>query len=289
MAHVTTDDGVKLYYEEAGEGLPIVFVHEFGGDYRSFEPQMRYFARSYRCVTYSARGYPPSDIPEDVGRYSQDRAVADILAVIDGLKLERAHVVGVSMGALATLHFALRHPGRARSAVLGGCGSGSAPGARETFQNDADATAARFDREGMAPVAAAKARAGNRVQFIGKDPRGFAEFERQYTEHSALGSRNTQLGVQRNRPSLYDFADAMTRSTVPTLILSGDEDEPCLEPSLYMKRLMPLAGLAFFPKTGHVLNLEEPDLFNRHCADFFHRVELGRGPARDPRAKPLLG
>src|SRR5258708_39519431 len=103
MPHVTTDDGVKLYYEEAGDGLPIVFVHEFGGDYRSFEPQMRYFARSYRCVTYSARGYPPSDIPEDVGRYSQDRAVADILAVMDGLKLERAHVVGVSMGALATL------------------------------------------------------------------------------------------------------------------------------------------------------------------------------------------
>jgi pimeloyl-ACP methyl ester carboxylesterase len=288
MGYVTTDDGVRLYYEAAGDGLPIVFVHEFGGDYRSFEPQMRFFARSYRCVTYSARGYPPSDIPEDVARYSQDRAVADILAVMDGLRLDRAHVVGVSMGAMASLHFALRHPERARSAVLGGCGSGAAPSAREKFRQDADVTAARFDREGMAPVAADKARAGNRVQFIDKDPRGFAEFERQYTEHSALGSRNTQLGVQKLRPSLYDFADAMKRATVPMLILSGDEDEPCLEPSLYMKRLMPRAGLAFFPKTGHVLNLEEPDLFNRLCADFFHRVELGRWPARDPRAKPLL-
>lgn len=288
MAYVTTDDGVKLYYEEAGAGLPILFVHEFGGDYRSFEPQMRYFARNYRCITYSARGYPPSDIPEDVARYSQDRAVADMLAMLDGLSLDRAHVVGVSMGAIACLHFSLRHPGRARTAVLGGCGSGSAPGAAEAFREQADVTAARFDREGMAPVAADKARAGNRVQFIAKDPRGFAEFERQYAEHSALGSRNTQLGVQKLRPSLYDHAEAMRRSTVPTLILSGDEDEPCLEPSLYMKRLMPLAGLAFFPKTGHVLNLEEPDLFNRFCADFFHQVELGRWPARDPRAKPLL-
>jgi pimeloyl-ACP methyl ester carboxylesterase len=288
MPMVTTDDGVKLYYEEAGSGLPIVFVHEFGGDYRSFEPQMRYFARNYRCVTYSARGYPPSEIPADVTRYSQDRAVADILSVMDGLKLARAHIVGVSMGAMACLHFSLRHPDRASAAVLGGCGSGAAPGARAAFQHEADITAARFERDGMAPVAADKARAGNRVQFIGKDPRGFAEFERQYAEHSAVGSRNTQLGVQKLRPSLYDFADAMKASTVPTLILSGDEDEPCLEPSLYMKRLMPLAGLAFFPKTGHVLNLEEPDLFNRFCADFFHQVERGRWPARDPRAKPLL-
>jgi pimeloyl-ACP methyl ester carboxylesterase len=288
MPYVTTDDGVKLYYEEAGAGLPILFVHEFGGDYRSFEPQMRYFARSYRCITYSARGYPPSDIPDNVARYSQDRAVADMLAMLDALALDRAHVVGVSMGAMACLHFSLRHPDRARSAVLGGCGSGSAPSAAEAFRKAADVTAARFDREGMAPVAADKARAGNRVQFIGKDPRGFAEFERQYAEHSALGSRNTQLGVQKLRPSLYDYAEPMKHSTVPTLILSGDEDEPCLEPSLYMKRLMPLAGLAFFPKTGHVLNLEEPDLFNRFCADFFHQVELGRWPARDARAKPLL-
>jgi pimeloyl-ACP methyl ester carboxylesterase len=288
MPYLTTDDGIKLYYEEAGEGLPLVCVHEFGGDYRSFEPQMRFFARSYRCITYSARGYPPSDIPESVDRYSQDRAVADIRAVMDALKIDRAHLIGVSMGASAVLHFSLRHPDRTRSAVLGGCGSGSAPGVRAAFQAESDATAARFDREGMAPVAADKARAGNRVQFIDKDPRGFAEFERQYAEHSALGSRNTQLGVQKTRPSLYDSADAMRRSTVPTLILSGDEDEPCLEPSLFMKRMMPLAGLAFLPKTGHVLNLEEPELFNRFCADFFHRVELGRWPARDPRAKPLL-
>lgn len=289
MPYVTTDDQVKLYYEEAGSGLPIVFVHEFGGDYRSFEPQMRYFARSYRCITYSARGYPPSDIPEAVGQYSQDRAVADILAVMDGLKLDQAHVVGVSMGAMATLHFALRHPDRARSAVLGGCGSGSVPGQRPSFQADADSTARRLDQEGMAPVAADKAHAGNRIQFAHKDPRGYAEFATQFAEHSALGSRNTQLGVQKGRPSLYDFADAMTRSTVPTLIMSGDEDEPCLEPSLFMKRVMPLAGLVFMPKTGHVLNLEEPHLFNQLCADFFHRVELGKWPARDPRAKPLFG
>src|SRR5579871_4375398 len=169
MPHVTTDDGVKLYYEEAGDGTPIVFVHEFSGDHRSFEPQMRHFARAYRCITYGARGYPPSDVPEDTARYSQDRAVADLMTVMNGLALDRAHVVGVSMGAAAALHFSLRHPDRTRSAVLGGCGSGAAPAQRAQFQADAEKVAARFLSEGMAAVAAERSLSGTRIQFALKD------------------------------------------------------------------------------------------------------------------------
>jgi pimeloyl-ACP methyl ester carboxylesterase len=71
MPELATDDGVKLHYEEAGSGSPIVFVHEFAGDARSWEPQLRHFSRRYRCIAYNARGYPPSDVPEDVERYSQ--------------------------------------------------------------------------------------------------------------------------------------------------------------------------------------------------------------------------
>jgi pimeloyl-ACP methyl ester carboxylesterase len=81
MPHLTTDDGVKLYYEEAGEGAPIVFVHEFAGDYRSWEHQLRYFGRRYRCIAYNARGFPPSDVPEGVDSYSQERARDDIKAI----------------------------------------------------------------------------------------------------------------------------------------------------------------------------------------------------------------
>src|SRR3954462_6534695 len=105
MPTLTTDDGVKLYYEETGSGAPIVFVHEFGGNYRSWEPQLRHFARRHRCVTFAARGYPPSDVPENVEAYSQARAVADIVAVMDHLKIDRAHIIGLSMGGFATLHF----------------------------------------------------------------------------------------------------------------------------------------------------------------------------------------
>src|SRR5688500_9378176 len=115
MPLIAADDGVKLHYEEAGSGAPIVFVHEFAGDCRSWEPQLRHFSRRYRCVAYNARGYPPSDVPDDFERYSQARARDDIRSVLDGLGLPAAHVVGLSMGAFATLHFGMQYPERALS------------------------------------------------------------------------------------------------------------------------------------------------------------------------------
>src|SRR4029077_10868110 len=153
MPHLTTDDSVKLYYEDSGSGIPIVFVHELAGDYRSWEPQVRYFARGYRFITYNARGYPPSDVPAEAARYSQDRARDDIRAVLDALKLEKAHVVGLSMGGFATLHFGLHYPTRAHAIVVAGCGYGAEPGKRQQFQQEAEKTAANLQAKGMAEVA----------------------------------------------------------------------------------------------------------------------------------------
>ena len=127
---LTTDDGVRLHYEEAGSGTPIVFVHEFAGDARSWEPQVRHFSRRYRCIAYCARGYPPSEVPESFERYSQERARDDIRSVLDGLKIERAHIVGLSMGANATLHFGLTYPRRVLSLTFAGGGYGSSPATR---------------------------------------------------------------------------------------------------------------------------------------------------------------
>ncbi len=189
MPHLTTDDGVRLYYEEAGTGLPVVFVHEFAGDHRSYETQMRHFSRQYRCIAYNARGYPPSDVPEDFTRYSQDRARDDILSVLDGLKLERAHVVGISMGGFATLHFGLKYPQRASSLVVGGCGYGAEPGKRQQFEAEVEAAATRFDTLGTAGAAESYAVGPSRVQLQNKDPRGWAEFKAQLMEHSARDGR----------------------------------------------------------------------------------------------------
>ena len=215
MPHVTADDGVRLYYEEAGEGLPIVFVHEFAGDWRSWEPQMRHFSRRYRCVTYSARGFTPSDVPEDPTMYSQDRARDDIRAIMDGCGIDKAHIVGLSMGGFATLHFGFTYPDRARSLVVAGCGYGAEPGKREQFAAEAEAAAQRFADLPMEEAGGAYALGPTRVQFQNSDPRGWAEFREQLIEHSPVGSANTLRGVQASRPSLYDLVEEMRRITAP--------------------------------------------------------------------------
>lgn len=285
MSHITTDDGVRLYVEQSGEGTPIIFVHEFAGDHRSWEPQVRYFSRRYRCVTYSARGYDPSDVPSDVEAYSQDRARDDIRAVMDALDIETAHVVGLSMGGFATLHFGLHYPERALSLVVAGCGYGAEPDARAQFKSEAEIMADRILAEGMAAVGAGYAEGPTRVQFQNKDLRGWTEFRDQLCEHSTEGSSLTMRGYQARRPSLYDLGEAMTGLTVPTLIVNGDEDEPCLEVGLFMKRQIPAAGLLIMPKTGHTMNLEEPAAFNTSLDEFFHQVEAGRWDLRDARSK----
>ncbi|ACB25350.1 alpha/beta fold hydrolase [Methylobacterium radiotolerans] len=284
MPSATTDDGIRLHYEESGEGTPLIFVHEFAGDHRSYEAQLRHFGRRYRAVAFNARGYPPSDVPEAVSAYAQARAADDILAIVDHLGAPKAHVAGISMGAFATLHFGLRHPDRALSLCLGGCGYGAEPERQALFRAEADATAEMLRRDGMAAFAERYAVGPTRVQFETKDPRGHAEFKRMLAEHSALGSANTQAGVQKGRPSLYDLTDELGRMTVPTLIVAGDEDWPCLAPSLMLKRVIPSAALAMLPNTGHALSVEEPDAYNRLLDDFLAQVESGRWPMRDPRA-----
>jgi len=284
MPTLTTDDGVKLFYEEAGAGTPVVFVHEFAGDYRSWEPQLRYFSRRYRCIAYNARGYPPSEVPEDWERYSQARARDDIRAVLDALGIQRAHVVGLSMGAFATLHFGMAYPKRALSLVVAGGGYGSHPAQYRKFQEDSKTNAAFIQREGMEKFAATYGHGPTRVQFQNKDPRGFAEYIEQLAGHSAPGSVNTLLGTQARRPSLYDLTGDMARIDVPVLVMAGDEEEPCLEVCLLMKRAIPSAGLVLFPQSGHAINLEEPALFNQFLESFFHQVEAGRWQARDKRS-----
>ena len=276
MPHLTTDDGIKLYYEEVGSGIPVVFVHEFAGDLRSYEMQMRCFGQRYRCIAYNARGYPPSDVPNDGEKYSQERARDDIRAVLDALKIDKAHIVGLSMGGFATLHFGFSYPERARSLVVAGCGYGAEPGpGRTTFQEESRKTSELFLKDGMAKTAAQYGAAAGRLAFKVKDPRGYQEFATRLAEHSAKGSAYTMRGVQSARPSLWDFEEKLKALKVPTLIVSGDEDEACLAPGLFLKRNIPSAGLLVVPNTGHVINLEEPDLFNRAVGDFLTAVETG--------------
>jgi pimeloyl-ACP methyl ester carboxylesterase len=188
------------------------------------------------------------------------------------------------MGGFATLHFGFRHAARALSLCVAGCGYGAEKGQTERFRAEAETIAAFIADQGMEVFASKYAYGPTRVQFENKDPRGFAEFKRMLAEHSALGARNTQLGVQRERPSLYDLVDQMKALSVPTLILTGDEDWPCLQPGLLMKQTIAGAALSVMPNCGHAINIEDPDEFNRIVGTFIAQVDAGRWPTRDPRA-----
>ncbi len=287
MPHATAPDGVKLYYEEAGQGAPLLFIHEFAGDYRSWEAQMRFFSRRHRCITYSSRGYPLSDVPDQEDHYGAGHARDDALAVLDHLDIEKAYVVGLSMGAYAALMVGLEHPERVLGIGAVSGGSGSEPDLvdefRETCRNRAD----EIERSGAAALLQAMGQGSGRVQFKNKNPRGYAEFLSWLQEHPTIGSALTMRCFQGGRPSLWEFADQFKQMSVPTLIVVGDEDEGCIRPGLYLKRTIPSSGLVFFPKTGHCVAQEEPDFFNRTLAEFIAQVEAGPWTPRDPAATLL--
>jgi pimeloyl-ACP methyl ester carboxylesterase len=223
-------------------------------------------------------------VPRDGKAYSQERAVADAIAVLDGLGADRAHVVGLSMGGFTALHLVLRHPGRVSAAVVAGAGYGAQPERQQAFRAESEAIAAAFETEGSQRVAARYAVGPARVQFQNKNPRGWAEFAAALAGHSALGSALTMRGVQAARPSLYHLRDELARVRTPVLLIVGDEDEGCLEPALMLKRTIPTSGLAILPRTGHTANLEEPEVFNAVVDRFLAAAERGAWRPRDPRS-----
>jgi pimeloyl-ACP methyl ester carboxylesterase len=245
---------------------------------------VRHFSRRYRCIAFNARGYPPSDVPRAKSAYSQRIATDDIAHVMRHAGVASAHVIGCSMGAFATVHFGLAYPRMAKSLTAVGVGSGSDPGRIGQFRRDNAAMATRFLDLGMAEAIEAYQTGPTRVQLRNKDPRGFAEFCRQLAEHSALGSANTLRGVQMRRAPIYALERKLRQLKVPLHVIAGDEDDPCLEPGIFIKRVCPAARLTVIPATGHAVNLEEVDLFNRITADFLAQVDSGRWRPRDPRS-----
>ena len=280
--------GAKLYFEESGHGYPIIFIHEFASDIRGWETQLRYFSRSYRCIAYNARGYPPSDVPDDASLYRWQFAVDDIAAVMRDLKIERAHLVGLSMGGYAALQFGLRYPKKASAIVAASVGSGSHLSQREAWLRETSVLARIFIEHGMVSISERMARGPARIQLKYKDQKSWREFIVRLRQHSALGMSNTMARCQALRPSLHDLRDQFSDMAIPVLLAVGDEDAACLETNLMLKSALPNAGLWICPNTGHGINLEEPAAFNMRIEDFLGAVERGSWRRGYPRATPRL-
>ncbi len=273
MPTLATNDNVNIHYQVAGTGFPLVFAHEFAGDITSWEPQVNFLARRYRVITYCHRGYPPSEVPEDPEAYSQDRLVADMRALLLHLGIDRAYIAGLSMGAATALSFAIAHPEMCQALIVAATGTGSTD--REQHLEAWRQSIARLKTEPMEGFANEYANGPTRVQFRRKDPVGWEKFHAGLAAHSALGSALIMQGVQLRRPTVFQLEEEMRKLVVPTLLMVGDEDDPCIEPMLFMKRCIPGSGLAVFPQSGHAINLEEPALFNRTVLDFLTAVEAG--------------
>ena len=275
MSQAKAADGTKLYYEVQGSGPPIVFVHELAGTCRSFDVQVAALKPRFRCITFNARGYPPSDVPSSPESYSQDIAAADIGAVMDAAGVRDAHVMGVSMGSAAALQFALAHPARVRSAILCSIGSGS-DAKPDDYVANMEAMAARVEKNGAAQIRENFTTSPARLKLKEKNPAEFEKFLAELAQFSVLGLTNTMRGVQKRRPPLYAHKQKIAAMTIPTLVVLGGDDAGCAKPSQFLKETLLGARLEILPNTGHGVNIEEPARVNRMVAEFIDAVEARR-------------
>jgi pimeloyl-ACP methyl ester carboxylesterase len=263
--------GARLYYETTGSGTPIVFVHETLADLRSWEPQVRWFSRFNQCITFNARGYRPSERGSEPGTHDYRRLSDDIAVVMDAAGVQRAFVIGLSMGAYVAAHFALNHSERLLGVVLAGLGAGSDD--PQAFRAGTLKMAAAVRGGGIERLAQELTQGHNREQLRRKDPRGWAELVQQVRGQDAEGIANILEHCHSRRPSIYESETALRALRVPTLIAVGDEDTPCIQPALFLKRCIPGSGLWVCPHTGHAINLEESVLFNAAVESFIRAVQ----------------
>lgn len=267
--------GAKLYFEESGYGYPIIFIHEFASDMRGWDAQISAFSRSYRCIAYNARGYPPSDVPDDPSSYGWELAVDDIAALMRCLGIDRAHLIGLSMGGYAALQFGFRYPGKVSAIIAGSVGSGCHPAHRDAWLRETSVLSRIFVEHGMVSMAARMARGPGRIQLKYKDRKSWREFVLRLRQHSPHGMAKTMAHCQAARPSLHDLRNQLSDMAVPVLLAVGAEDARCLETNLMLKSALPNAGLWICPNTGHAINLEEPAAFNAQVENFLGAVERG--------------
>jgi pimeloyl-ACP methyl ester carboxylesterase len=202
-------------------------------------------------------------------------AVDDIAAVMRDLKIERAHLIGLSMGGYAALQFGLRYPEKTSALVAASVGSGSHPSHRDAWLRETSALARIFIEHGMVSISERIARGPARIQLKYKDQKSWHEFIVHLRQHSAVGMSNTMARCQALRPSLQDLRNQFLEMKVPVLLAVGDEDVRCLETNLMLKSTLPNAGLWICPNTGHAINLEEPFASNAQVESFLNAVERG--------------
>jgi pimeloyl-ACP methyl ester carboxylesterase len=247
MAYLTRD-GVRIFYEDEGTGIPIFLSHGFGASTRMWDGQVAEFSDRYRFIRWDMRGHGQSDSPDDPALYSQEHTLGDILGVLDYLEIDKAVIGGHSLGGYMTLAFNARHAGRTKALILQGCGPGyRSDTARATWNIRAENRALSLEEGGLDALGG-----GAEVNVI--------------EQKSALGLANAARGIL----SQVDAAaiDSLPGIDVPVLILIGDGDEHYLQGSAYMASRIPGAINVTVPNAGHGVNVDQPNIVNKAFGEF---------------------
>jgi pimeloyl-ACP methyl ester carboxylesterase len=190
------------------------------------------------------------------------------------------------MGGSVVLNFALRYPELCQSIVVAGTGSGTTN--RERFEQDIQDVVELIRDRGVRAFAETYAEGPTRQPYRRKDPHGWSVFREQLAEHTADGQAYSMQGVMLRRPTIFSLESRLRGLNVPTLVAIGDEDEPCVDVAVFLKRTLPSVGLLVLPQSGHAINLEEPAVFNAALLDFFRLVEAERWATRKSVTTSML-
>lgn len=262
-------NSIRLYYESTGSGAPLVLVHGFGCGTRSWDPQVRAFSRSRRVIAYDVRGHGISEAPEDASAYSQGLSVQDLHDLLVYLKIRRAVVGGLSMGGNIALNFALAHPGMVSKLIVADTGAGSDQ--PEEWAAEVGAYAEACEARGMEAFADLASASPLFARYCVTSPTAERFIRSCLMTHRARGIAHTGREVLIKRPTIYALEPRLRQLRVPTLLIVGEHDEPCLKTHRFMADCIPGSTHVMLRGVGHLTNLEAPAAFNAAVKRFLAR------------------
>ena len=269
MPYARTDDRLRLYYEEHGSGTPLVLAYGIGGNTDMWDVNRDALAAQHRLVLWEPRGHARSDSPEDPARYSFQRWVLDLKTVFDVLRIRKAHVGGLSLGAGIATRFALRFPARVRSLVV--TNSSSAAGLPLSVENlvmRARSIEITLTKGMDAMAEFAMAANPNLSERLAIEPAAKEEFYAEYRRLSPVGYANSLRALL----AMDHITDQLPRLRVPVLLIGGDRD-PSLGPMKVMHQKIRGSRLVVLSPASHFANRDQPDAWNRAALDFLARCD----------------
>jgi 2-succinyl-6-hydroxy-2,4-cyclohexadiene-1-carboxylate synthase len=258
---------LSLNVERSGAGQPLLLLHGFTGSAAAWAPLSKLLGSHFHTIAPDLIGHGRSDSPPDAKRYSMQNCVADLLAILDALEIERAHVLGYSMGGRVALHLAAAAPGRVGALVL----ESSSPGIGDPAERQArvaadEALAESIERDGLAAFVDRWERLPLFASQASLPRQARARLHAQRMRNNPLGLANSLRGMGAGRQApLWNRLAALD---TPTLLIAGELDAKYRTLASQIATKLPSAQAVIVPGAGHAVHLEQPQAFIDSVLEF---------------------